>query len=78
MILPDNSYKRFWDLIIAGVILYSSIVLPYKIAFVDEEEGQAIDISFDILLAIDIILNFFSAYIDSEDNVIKNRKVTVT
>lgn len=53
-------------------------MLPYEIAFVDDEtvvQDSLLDIIFNILLAIDIILNFFSAYLDNEENVVKNRKV---
>lgn len=76
IILPENNYKRVWDIVIAVVIIYSSIVLPYKIAFSDEdsEADIVIDTIITILLSIDIVLNFFSAYVDNDDNVIKNRK----
>jgi hypothetical protein len=74
--LPENSAKRFWDLIIALIILYSSIVTPYKIAFIDDSDSlEYLDIIFDLLFAFDVIINFFAAYVDNEDNVIKNRQV---
>jgi hypothetical protein len=51
-------------------------VLPYKIAFVDEDSQAdlVIEILFNVLLAFDMIINFFSAYVDNEDNIVKNRK----
>jgi hypothetical protein len=71
--------KRFWDLIIALIILYSSIVTPYKIAFIDGSDSlEILDIIFDVLFSIDVIINFFAAYVDNEDNVIKNRNVRKT
>jgi hypothetical protein len=74
--LPENSVKRFWDLVIALIILYSSIVTPYKIAFIDDSDSlEYLDIVFDILFFFDVIINFFAAYVDNEDNVIKNRQV---
>jgi hypothetical protein len=55
--------------------LYTAIILPYKIAFVDVDSDfdHTIDIVFNIFLLIDMILCFFSAYTDLEDNVVKNR-----
>jgi hypothetical protein len=53
-------------------------LLPYHIAFDDDELIEDLDITeliFNILLAIDIILSFFSAYLDNEENVVKNRRV---
>lgn len=74
--MPENSLKRFWDLIIALIILYSSIVTPYKIAFIDDSDSlEYLDIVFDVLFLFDVIINFFAAYVDNEDNVIKNRQV---
>jgi hypothetical protein len=73
--MPDDMIKRIWDFLIAIIILYSSIVIPYKIAFADEPSLEEIDIGCDMCLALDIAINFFSAYVDSEDNLIKDRKV---
>jgi hypothetical protein len=75
--MPENIFKRIWDFFISIFILYSSIIIPYKIAFIDEPILEEIDIGSDICLAIDIIINFFSAYVDSEDNLIKDRKVII-
>lgn len=53
-------------------------MLPYEIAFIDDDNAMkesALDIIFNILLGIDIVLNFFSAYLDNEENVVKNRRV---
>ena len=74
--MPDDYVKRTWDFIIALLILYSSIVTPYKIAFIDDNTLEEVDIAIDVLMVIDIIISFFSAYVDSEDNTVKNRKVS--
>ena len=54
--------------------VYNAISLPMQIAFVsvqnsyDESSGlQGLETSVDILFAIDIIINFMSAYIDTTD-----------
>ena len=75
VILPDDKFKRAWDTLIAILILYSAIVIPYKIAFVDIDNFAEIDIMCDILFAFDILINFFSAFMDNEDNLVRNRKV---
>ena len=74
IILPDNPYKKIWDLLIAFLILYSAIVTPYDIAFSDSSKVSWFDILIDILLGIDIVLTFFSAYTDDEENLVKNHK----
>jgi hypothetical protein len=54
-------------------------MLPYEIAFLDDDmemKESLLNIIFNVVLTIDIVLNFFSAYLDNEENVIKNRKVS--
>ena len=63
-----------WDLLIAILILYSSIITPYEIAFFDTNQSNWFEIFIDILLAIDIVLTFFSAYTDDKENLVKNHK----
>jgi hypothetical protein len=77
VLLPDDNFKRTWDLIIAFLILYSSIVTPYKIAFIDNDDLVELDMASDIIMFLDIAVCFVSAYIDNEDNIVKNRKVSI-
>ena len=77
VILPDNPYKRLWDLIISCIILYSSIMTPYELAFMDKTKDSWSDFFLDVFLWLDIIINFFSAYTDSEENLVKNHKKIV-
>ena len=74
VILPDNPYKRLWDLAIAIIILYSSIMTPYEIAFIDKTKDSWSDFLLDAFLWLDIVITFFSAYTDSEENLVKNHK----
>jgi len=74
IILPDNPYKKIWDLLIAILILYSAIITPYEIAFSDSNKSSWFEILIDIFLAFDIVLTFFSAYTDEEENLVKNHK----
>jgi hypothetical protein len=60
-----------------SIIIYSCVVLPYRIAFAEDDVDSPLDVIFDICLWLDIALSFFSAYIDSDENVIKNHKKIV-
>lgn len=55
-------------------------MLPYQIAFIDDDSDSKyviIDNISNVFLWIDLILNFFSAYLDNEENVVKNRRVKI-
>lgn len=77
--MPENDLKKLWDILIAMILIYSAVVLPYRIAFIDIDSTEMLilDFIFDSLFTLDIFLSFFSAYVDNEDNVVKNRKKIV-
>ena len=77
LILPDSLFKQLWDVFIAILVLYSSVITPYKIAFKDYTKEDISDIIIDVFLLIDIVLNFFCAYYDKEENLVKNHKLIV-
>ena len=67
----DNSIKFYWDVFVIVLAIYNAIALPFQIPFVavqnfyDDSSGlQAFEIAVDILFAIDIVLSFFTSYID--------------
>ena len=73
IIFPDNIYKTIWDLFIVILNLYTSIIIPYKVAFTEENEFTSFEMFISISFAIDMILSFFTAYTDSEENLVKQK-----
>ena len=84
IIMPNNKYKLIWDYFINFITLYSIVVTPYQIAFSDNiyyssggNKTITIDLIIDIFLFIDIILNFFTAFVDKFDKLILDHKKIV-
>ena len=66
MIYPNDCFRdSFWDIIVSLALLITIVIAPINIAFnfIDREhiEFQYINLSIDIIFAIDIVLNFFFA-----------------
>ena len=73
LILPESKFKMVWNLIIIALLLYTAIYVPYKIAFINEQDSvvtQIFEWTVDILFAIDIFVNFISVYEDRKTGVI--------
>ena len=73
LILPESKFKMVWNLIIIALLLYTAIYVPYKIAFINEQDSvvtQVFEWTVDILFAIDIFVNFISVYEDRKTGVI--------
>ena len=60
------------------VLLSVCIITPARLAFTDADDltWVIVGLFFDVLFAVDLILNFFMAYHDEEFNLIDDRKVT--
>ncbi len=74
IIFPDNIYKTIWDLFIVILNLYTSIIIPYNVAFSEENEFTTFEMFISISFAIDMILSFFTAYTDNEENLVKQKR----
>jgi len=66
IINPKHGKKVAWDLYIGVLIIWSVIVVPYRLGFNQEPEGamNTIDILQDIMFGVDILLCFRVAFLD--------------
>ena len=73
--MPDNKLGWAWSLIIIVLLLWASIYLPYRLAFIVEPELGLIimEIIIDLLFGLDIIINFFTAFYDNQNNLITKK-----
>ena len=62
--MPSSQFKTFWNIIVILLLLYTSTVVPYQVAFVDEDTLMMVAVNslVDVLFGVDIIINFLSAY----------------
>ncbi|KAH6810144.1 potassium transport 2/3 [Perilla frutescens var. frutescens] len=68
IISPMDTRYRCWETLMVAMVVYSAWVCPYEIAFLNSNPSPPLYIAdniVDIFFAIDIILTFFVAYIDS-------------
>jgi len=80
IIYPDSVLKKIWNVILAFLLLYTAIVMPVRLIFYEENSDLAWNIIERIIEALfmaDVVVNFFSAYTDSEENLITNLKQIV-
>jgi hypothetical protein len=58
------------------VLLYTTLITPYRLAFIDEDTlGWTIAATVvDLVFFCDIILTFYTAYYDQDDNLVVNKK----
>jgi len=61
----------FWDMIISLAILYSAVEIPFTTAFlrVPPTSMQVLDVLIDAVLLTDVVVCFFTGYVDQDDQV---------
>lgn len=69
VIMPDSILKKVWNFVIIILLAYTATYVPFRVSFVDDTPmGLFIwDLIVDGLFAIDIFINFLSAFEDKED-----------
>ncbi|RYE83277.1 MAG: hypothetical protein EOO65_04225 [Methanosarcinales archaeon] len=76
---PDKPFRICWELLGIIVIMWVTMSLPFKIAFLndhidDHDPNFVLQVFVDLFFFTDVILNFFTAYYDKNDALIKDGK----
>ncbi|KAI1889003.1 hypothetical protein AGOR_G00174580 [Albula goreensis] len=83
-VLHYSPFKAVWDWLILLLVIYTAILTPYSAAFLlnDHEEKvmqncgyscsplNVVDLIVDIMFIIDILINFRTTYVNSNDEVV--------
>ncbi|KAF3698887.1 Potassium voltage-gated channel subfamily H member 6 [Channa argus] len=83
-ILHYSPFKAVWDWVILLLVIYTAIFTPYSATFLlsDQEEAgmqtcgyscsplDVVDLIVDIMFIVDIIINFRTTYVNSNDEVV--------
>jgi hypothetical protein len=74
---PLDKFKVNWDIFMSFVLIFISIVTPYRIAFVaiDSQGWHVANIIVDSVFLIDIIIIFNTAYFDEDYKLVQDRKL---
>ena len=72
IILPESLFRRIWNVILIILLIFTAIWVPYKVAFVDTDPVamDEFELLIDSLFMLDLIINFISAYEDSDTGMI--------
>jgi len=78
ILMPESKFKTIWNFLMILLLVYTATYMPFKIAFIDAEtEAMRIfDYIIDVLFAIDIFVNFISAY-EGQDGKLKHQPKTI-
>ena len=70
--MQDGKYKLIWDVFMMIILLFVAVILPYRMAFYDNDSSlswMSIWLIIDVLFFIDMILTFCTTYTHELTNV---------
>lgn len=64
VIFPCEPWKENWDTLMVGLILYSAVMVPFRVCFSAEAEGNAwyFEVGVTFLFITDLLINFNTAF----------------
>lgn len=76
IILPSDAAKNTWDFYIMILLFFVAFMIPMRLAFypTDTVVWQAINTFIDMSFGVDIVLTFFSAYLDTTKHIMVTDK----
>ncbi|KAB2042861.1 hypothetical protein ES319_D02G246900v1 [Gossypium barbadense] len=82
VITPMDSTYRCWETFMVMLVFYSSWVYPFEVAFLSSSAPRKLymaDNIVDLFFAIDIVLTFFVAYIDTRTQLLvrESKKIAI-
>uniref|UniRef100_A0A3P8VF43 Potassium voltage-gated channel subfamily H member 2 n=1 Tax=Cynoglossus semilaevis TaxID=244447 RepID=A0A3P8VF43_CYNSE len=79
-VLHYSPFKAVWDWLILLLVIYTAIVTPYSAAFLLNDQScgyscsplNVVDLIVDIMFIIDILINFRTTYVNTNDEVVSH------
>ncbi|CAD8065578.1 unnamed protein product [Paramecium sonneborni] len=72
---PNDAFKKFWDIFMFFILIYSSIYIPFAVAF--EKDLKVYEITsyfFSIIFCFDLILLTRMCYYDEHNNLVQDQR----
>ena len=75
LIRPRNPHKVTWDMWVGVLIVYSVLIIPFRIAYNVKNTGtwwMWLDYTIDFFFFVDMALCFFTAFYNDDDKLVSN------
>jgi hyperpolarization activated cyclic nucleotide-gated potassium channel 1 len=72
LIMPNSMFKKVWNTMLAFILLYTALIMPFRIAFYDVvfwDVWTVIDFVIDGLFSVDVFVNFFSVQVNADGSL---------
>ena len=78
---PNSKTKIFWDFLNLLLLIYSTFEIPFDLAFSNNNcnvtDQELANLAIDCVFLCDLVLNFFTAYMDEETGILQVFKTKI-
>jgi len=76
LVRPDHSYLQNWDFVIFVALIFTALITPFEVAFVETQLGLLFFVNrfVDMLFITDMVLQFFLMFHNENGRLIKSHK----
>jgi len=77
LIMPNSVFKKVWNGLLAFILLYTALIMPFRIAFYDVvfwDGWTVMDFVIDLLFFVDVFINFFSVKVKEDGSLETNHR----
>lgn len=71
VIPPNFRWKLRWDILVGSLIIYSVLIIPWRISFDIEPDviATVVDVLVDIIFFLDLVMCFRTAFVDADGTI---------
>lgn len=73
---PDHPFKGVWNSIIGLLMIYTAVIMPFRLAFSEQyfwDEWTILEVTVDAVFLLDVGINFFSITVNEDGTLETNR-----
>ncbi len=72
---PNSPFLAIWNIVLMAFVIYAMSAMPYLAVFLKNPDPwhEAFEDFMDICFMIDVVINFFTAYINAKGDLVTNR-----
>ena len=77
LIHPDGKVKMAWNGVLVLILLYTAIIMPYRLAFIDHvwfDTWFWVELTVDALFLMDFLVNLNTAYFNIDGDLVVSRR----
>lgn len=72
---PSGKFHTFWDVFIFFLVMFSTIWVPFRVAFHPDQNSDGLETAVDVFFLLDIVITFWSGFVRGYEVVMDKKEI---